>query len=168
MKIKIIITIILIILLILYVTFLYLFNKKINLLEQKIISNFEKRSNLIPILYKISQKYLENYDIIFKEILNLRKNEFDLYNEHFLVKIYNEKNIHSQLDFIFKLLNTVKNIENDSTFLLIRDLFLIESNNIWKKINLYKNILPKYNNLLRFKNFTIIWFMLDFEEKHTI
>lgn len=162
------IIIILSILIIIFNAFLVLFDKKLKILEKQIILLFEKRTNLVPSLYDITKQYLNKHDEVFLEILKLRKIEFNNYNEDFTTRINNETLIHHELNFIFKVSNKHVKIQKDEKFLLIRDLFLENSFEIWKKVELYKKIIKKLNNLLKIKNITIIWMFINIEKRNEI
>ncbi len=153
---------------ILFNLFLIFFDDKLKLLEKQIISLFEKRTNLIPSLYEISKKYLTKHDEVFSQVMKLRKAEFWNYDESFLFKINNEILIHHELNFIFKVINKHPKIQKDEKFLLIRDLFLEVSDEIWKKIDIYKKMMVKLNKLLRFKNLTIIWLFINIKKRTQI
>lgn len=157
-----------IIFIILFNVFLITFDKKLKILEKQIILLFEKRTNLVPSLFEITKNYLNKHDEVFKEIIKLRKIEFSNYNESFLEKIHNETLIHHELNFIFKVANKHQKIQKDEKFLLIRDLFLENSHNIWKKVELYKNIIKKLNKMLFLKNLTIIWLLIKIEKRKEI
>ncbi len=157
-----------IILIVIFNIFLILFDKKLKILEKQIILLFEKRTNLVPSLYEITKIYLNKHDEVFKEIIKLRKIEFNNYNETFIEKIHNETLIHHELNFIFKVANKHQKIQKDEKFLLIRDLFLENSFNIWKKVELYKNIIKKLNKMILLKNLTIIWLFINIEKRNQI
>lgn len=161
----IIIIIIISIIFISYNMFLLYFDKKVKKLESIIILLFEKRTNLVPSLYETTKKYLNKHDEVFEEILKLRKREFNNYNEDFLTKIQNETNIHHELNFIFKVSLKHPKIQKDERFLLIRDLFLDNSYEIWKKIKLYKKVISLLNKLLIFKNFTLVWIFVNIDSR---
>jgi hypothetical protein len=129
MKIIFILIILLILSFILFNIFIYIFNKKISKLEKSIIRLFNERNNLIPSLYEITKKYITKHDDVFFEILKLRKN--NLSNEEiFLKRINEEVVIHHEINFIFKVANKHPKIQKDHKFLLVRDLFLENSNKI--------------------------------------
>ncbi len=164
----IIILIIFIIIWISYNLFLYTYSKKLDLLEQIIIQRFEKRANLIPSLYQITKNYLNKHDLVFEEIMKLRKIQLNTFWEEFLLHLNNEVKIHSELNFIFKLSNDNQKLQKNYKFLLLKDLFLEQSLKIWEKVKLYRLIIKKFNKLLKYKKFTIIWFFFDIKEKHDI
>lgn len=153
------------VLIILYNIFLILLNQKIKLLEKQISNSFFIRTNLVPSLFDLSKKYINKHKEVFSEIIKLRKQEFFSYNNSFLEIIFLETAIHHELNFIFKVLNQNKKIQKDEKFLLIKDLFLQNSDEIWEKIQLYKSIIKKFNFLLFFKNLTILWFFINIKER---
>jgi len=163
-----IVIIILIIFLFCFFLFTYLLKNKIERLEKIIILELEKRTNLIPTLYEISKKYIQNYEEVFNEILILRKKEFNSYNEEFISKIFLETFIHKELNFIFKIILKNPKIEKNSVFLILRDLFTQNSYTIWKKVELYKKIIFIYNKNLKYKNYTLIWYFLNYKIKKWI
>ena len=93
---------------------------------------------------------------MFQEIIHLRKIEFSNYNDSFLQRVKNETLIHHELNFIFKVANQHPKIQKDEKFLLIRDLFLDNSYEIGKKVEMYKKVITLLNKLIIFKNFTVI------------
>lgn len=158
----------LIIILISYNIFLYLLNKKITKLEKIILKLFDDRKNLVPSLYEVTKKYLSKHDEVFSEILKLRKKSLTKDKETFQKQVNDEIYIHHELNFIFKVANKHQKIQKDSKFLLVRDLFLENSFDIWKKINLYKEIIKKFNKLVFLKNLTIIWLFLNISKKEEL
>lgn len=153
---------------ILFNIFLVLFDNKLKKLEKQIIFLFEKRTNLVPTLYEITKEYLTKHNEVFDGIINLRKIEFSNYEEWFIEKINNEIQIHHELNFIFKVINKNPKIQNNWKYLLIKDLFLENSSQIWKKIELYKNIIKKINFLIILKNWTIIWIFINIKKRTEI
>lgn len=152
---------------IVYLIFIYTFNKKLNKLRKNIINLLYKRTDLVPILYEITKTYIERHDEVFKEILKLRKNEFFIQDAEFFEIIHNELAIHHELNFIFKILWKNPKILKNYKFLYIRDLFLENSKEIWKYMELYKKMSKKYNKYLKYKNITIFWIFLNLRP-HTI
>ncbi|MDD5769837.1 MAG: LemA family protein [Candidatus Gracilibacteria bacterium] len=153
---------------ILFNIFLVLFDNKLKKLEKQIIFLFEKRTNLVPTLYEITKEYLTKHNEVFDGIINLRKIEFSNYEEGFIEKINNEIQIHHELNFIFKVINKNPKIQNNGKYLLIKDLFLENSSQIGKKIELYKNIIKKINFLIILKNWTIIGIFINIKKRTEI
>lgn len=154
--------------LVLFNIFLILFDKKLKKLENQIILLFERRTNLVPSLYEITKDYLSKHNEVFYQILNLRKIEFSNYEDSFIERINNEVQIHHELNFIFKVIAKHPKIQKEWKYLLIKDLFLENSLEIWNKVELYKNIIKKLNFLLNFKNITIIWIFLNIKKRNEI
>ena len=153
---------------ILFNYFLVVFDNKIKLLENQIILLFEKRTNLVPSLYEITKEFLSKHDEVFEQILNLRKVEFSNYEETFTQRIQNEIQIHHELNFIFKVINKHPKIQKEWKYLLIKDLFLENSSEIGKKVELYKMIIKKLNFYLHFKNFTPVWIFFNIKKRNEI
>ncbi len=159
------ITIVIIIIVFLY--FLYIFWKKLDTLEQSIIHSFQKRTHLIPSLYDISKDYIWKHTEVFDEILQLRKQEIYWEND-FIEEIVLQSKIHHELNFIFTVVNKHPQVQKNGKYLLLKDLFIENSAEIWEKMILYKKMVGKYNFFLRFKNITIIGIVLNFKRKKEI
>lgn len=153
-----------------FIAFLYMLENKINLLESKIRDLFKKRSNLAPALFEVSKHYIEKETEVFSEINYLRKIEFynSGNNSSFSEFLNNEKKIHYEIEFLFKVFDKKPKLQKDWKFLYLKDLVIESSSNIWKNIVLYKNIIEKYNFLVNFKNLTIIWLIFPIYKKTNI
>jgi len=151
-----------------YNIYIYVIDNKIKRFEKKILKLFYKRTNLVPILYEITKNHINKHNEVFSQILHLRKVEFFIYNDDFLSIINNEILIHHELNFIFKIANKHPKIYKDWNFLLVKDLFLENSSNIWNKVIIYKKVIEKFNFLVKFKNFTIVWLFIHIKEKEMI
>lgn len=162
------IVIIIFIIFIIFNLLLLSFDKKIQRLEKQIILLFEKRTHLVPSLYEVTKKYLNKHQEVFQEITYLRKIEFSNYNESFLQRIQTETLIHHELNFIFKVANQHPKIQKDEKFLLIRDLFLDNSYEIGKKIEVYKKVISLLNKWVQLKNFTLIGMFISIEKRMEI
>lgn len=141
------------------------FDKKIFILKNQIILNFEKRTNLIPSLFEITKDYINMHDDVFKNVLKIRKNTIFLNNNLFIEKVHYEILIHSELNFIFKILTHHPKIQKNEKFLMIKDLFIENSQKIWDKVVIYKKVIKTFNFLLNFSAFTISWLFFDLEKK---
>lgn len=153
---------------VLFNIFLIIFDKKIKILEEQIILLFEKRTNLVPSLYELTKNLITKHTEVFGEILHLRKIEFSNYEEKFIERVKNEIKIHHELNFIFKVINQHPKTWKEWKYLLIKDLFLENSSEIWKKVELYKSIIQKLNFLLNFKNFTILGIFINIKKRNEI
>ncbi len=153
-----------------FISFLYMLENKINLLESKIRDLFKKRSNLTPALFEISKHYIEKETEVFAEINYLRKIEFynSGNNSSFSEFLNNEKKIHYEIEFLFKVFDKKPKLQKDWKFLYLKDLVIEQSAKVWKNIALYKNIIEKYNFLVNFKNLTIIWLIFPISKKTNI
>jgi len=149
-------------------SFLFYFKQKLDRLERLIVHLFYHRTNLVPALFEETLPYISKHEEVFDEIIRLRKHEFSLINSSFVEIIENEKLIHHELNFIFKIANKHPKLEKNGKFLLIRDLFLENSELLGSKVLLYKHMLPRYHWYLRLKNATLIGFFLSFQEKKEI
>lgn len=150
--------------------FLKLLEVKIWFLEKKIINTFKKRTNLIPSFYEISKKYIEKENEVFEEIIYLRKIEFyNVVNKiNFKEFIENEKKIHYEIEFLFKVFDKKPKLQKEAKFLYLKDLLLDKTDEIWNFISLYKKIVYKYNKLLALKNLSIFWLLFIFDKKPQI
>lgn len=157
-------------LLLVFNIFLFLLGKKIERLEKKIRLSFSERTNLLPAIYEVSEKYLIKHEEIFKEILQLRKNEFFLNqnNENFETVIENESRIHHELNFIFNVCNKHMKLLRVGKFIYLRGIIIEKSNKIGLLISFYKEIVKKYNFFLQLNNFFIIGLFIQKEKKGEI
>lgn len=153
-----------------FIAFLLMLEKKIEKLENKIKLLFKKRSNLIPALFELSKIYIERETEVFSEISYLRKIEFYNIqnNSSFTEFMNNEKKIHYEIEFLFKVFDKKQKIQKDWKFLYVKDLIIEYSSDIWKHISLYKKIITSYNFLLNFKNITIIGLIFPITKKANI
>ncbi len=151
----------------LFIIFLYLLEKKITKLEKKIINLFSNRSDTIPALYETTNNYLIKHNEIFKNILNLRNKEFTLIdnNSDYFDVLNTETLIHKEFNFILKISKENHNLLKNNKFLYIRDIIIEKSLNIWNNIEIYKNIIKKYNKFITIKNLSIIWLIIPIYKK---
>ncbi len=147
--------------------FIIILKNKIDSLESYIKNLFNIRTNIIPSLFEVSRSSLIRHEEIFREIIKLRKISF---SERSLWRslsemIWTEQLIHNELNFIFKVCNRHKKLLINWKFIYLRDLVISSSSNIWDYLKLYKNIVKKYNLLIRIKNYSIIWLLIPIETK---
>jgi hypothetical protein len=159
-----------IILLIIFSIFLIILNNKINKFEQKIISLFFSRSNNIPALYEVTKNYIVKHDQVFKNSINLRKQELSQIDNKsdFLTILQTETLIHKELNFILKLAKKHNDILKDNKFLYIKEIIINKSYDISENVDTYKKIIKKYNKLINIKNLTILWFLIPLYKKQSI
>lgn len=155
---------------ILFILFILLLKNKINKFEKKIIYMFEIKNNQIPSIYEISKKYLNRHEDIFKDIIYLKKINFseNSFCRTLLERTYNYKRIHNEMNFIFKVCNKNWKINKDFKYLYEKEKIINISHNIWKNIEIYKNIIKKYNKYITIKNITVIWLLIPIYKKESI
>ncbi|PID87664.1 hypothetical protein CSB07_00230 [Candidatus Gracilibacteria bacterium] len=147
--------------------FIIILKNKIDSLESYIKNLFNIRTNIIPSLFEVSRSSLIRHEEIFREIIKLRKISF---SERSLGRslsemIGTEQLIHNELNFIFKVCNRHKKLLINGKFIYLRDLVISSSSNIGDYLKLYKNIVKKYNLLIRIKNYSIIGLLIPIETK---
>lgn len=149
-----------------YTLFVFALFYKIQKLERKIEDSFLARTNLIPGIFEVSKEYLVKHEEIFKEIVLLRKQEFNAKNNSvgFPWFIQAETHLHHELNFVFKVCNQHQKLLKNGRFLYIRDLLIERSMTISEKMIVYKNIVKKYNWYRKLHKFFIIWIFLSPKE----
>jgi len=152
----------LLILFIFFILYIFILMKKINKLEKIILIKFKEKNNQITSLYECTKPYLNKHNEIFKEALILKQKDFseNLFFNNLLEKSKTYKLIHNEFNFIFRVCNKHPKINKDSKFLLIKDTVIDKSNELWKKLILYKQITDTYNKYITIKNITIIWIFI--------
>ncbi len=155
---------------ILFLIFMYLLKIKIETLELKILKQFKEKNNQIPSIYEVTKKYLNKHDEIFKESIRLKKQDFsenNFYNT-LIRKIHTNKLIHNELNFIFRICNKSNKLSKNWKFLYIRDVIINSGSEISENIKTYRNIINKYNKIIKFKKLTIIWLFFPIKYKINI
>ncbi len=147
--------------------FILNFEKKIKKLEYKIKLHFLERSWLIPSIFEVSKDFITKHDEVFKEILKLRKIEFseEINEVEFFRLLETKKQIHHELNFIFKICNKHPKLIKEGKFIYLRELIINKSSEIWNSLDSYKLELKKFNKFIDMKNMTIIWFLLPIEKR---
>ena len=152
-----------------YLFLIILYNSKLKLLEDRIKKLFEQRTDLIPSLFEVTRSYIDKHDMVFGDIVYLKKIEMFNASSYDLPEFLAlEAKIHHELNFIFKVLKPIKKIEKDWKFLYIRDLIDNVSSDIWTQIRIYKIVSNRYNTMRKYKNFTIIWMFIPLPERKEI
>jgi hypothetical protein len=146
---------------------LHIISTKIENFERGLISDFQKRTDMIPWLSEISKKYIMRHKEIFSEVLELRKNEFSLIwiTQNLQNFIQLQEKIHHEINFIFQVCNKHPKINRDAHFLYMRDCIIQQSTVIEKEFKKYKKIIEIYNSLIRYKNLSIIWLIIPYQKK---
>lgn len=150
--------------------FLYILNFRIEKKEKKLIWLFVSRTNLIPAIYEVASEHIMKHKDIFKEILSLRKKEFSLQGisndiESFIEV---EQYIHHEINFIFQVCNKTPALLKEKHFLYMRDIMMKQSASIGKEIRTYNKIIEIYNNIIKYKNYSLVGFFLPFNKKATL
>ena len=163
-------TIILIWFLIIFYILIFLLKIKIEKLEKKIINLFNEKNSFIPSIYEISKWVFMKHEEIFIEILKLKKINFlENNNNNKLFEIIKTQIlIHNELNFIFKIFNKYPKLNKNEKFLYINDLIIENNLTLSNRLNIYKKIVKKYNNLINIKNITIIWLLIPLNKKINI
>ena len=155
---------------ILFITFIFIIKYKIEKLEIKINNLFKERNNLIPATFEISKKYLVKHKSIFNEAIKLRKIIFweNNYGWTFTKTIKTQELLHKEINFIFKVCNKHPKLLSEWNFIYLRELILYKSFYLWKKIQLYKQVIDKFNFIIKIKNLKIILLLISINYKDSI
>lgn len=153
-----------------FILFIYLLKNKIEVLEKEIIQLFKEKNNQIPSIFEITKGNVNKHKEIFNEILSLKKKDFlenSIYSK-ISEKSNTYKKIHNEFNFIFRICNKNPKLNKIWNFLLLKDIIILKSYNIWQKIELYKKIIIKFNRLILIKNISIIWLIIPISKKINI
>jgi hypothetical protein len=150
--------------------FIYLLKIKIEKFEGKIIKQFKEKTNQIPSIYEVTNKYLNKHDEIFKEAIRLKKKDFSENNFYcsLIEKLNTNELIHNELNFIFRVCNKNPKLNKDWKFLYIKDNIINISYEIGNNVRLYKKIVKQFNTIIIFKNLTIIWLLFPIKYRKNI
>ncbi len=153
-----------------YNIFLYLFRSKINNLERNINNLFQKRISLLPCLHEVSKDYVVRHSDVFSSTLEtIRENSISSdYDKNFDENIHKQSIIHNNIDFLFRIFNKHYKLINNYKFIYVKDQIINSSFEIWERIKLYKNIIKKYNKLLRINHFLLVWYLIPYDYKREI
>ncbi len=144
-----------IILLIIFIYFIRinLIKKSLKKQELIIIEYFFLRTNLIPPIFEVTKNTFSKHDEIFSEIIKLRKMELykkndDNFENNFIKLIHNQKLIHNELNFIFRVANKHPKLTKKWNFIYIRNLLIDKSYILSKLLEDYKSKVLLYNKLI--------------------
>ncbi len=153
-----------------FIVFIYLLSTKIDKLEQNILAIFNRKNNQIPSIYEVTKDYLMKHNDIFHELIILKKQDFAENNFYSKLaeKTNTYKRIHNELNFVFKVCNKHQKINKNHKYLYIRETIIEISAELWNKLELYKVITKKFNNLILLKNITIIWLLFPVDKKNSL
>lgn len=147
--------------------FLYFLNYKIQKFEKKLINTFMSRTDLFPGLYEITKDTVVRHEEIFTQALNLRKREFSIAWTSTNIQSFLdlESHIHHEINFIFQVCNKNPKLLKSKKFLYIRDVMIESSLVISEEMKKYKKITQIYNEIIRYKNYTLVWYLIPFTKK---
>lgn len=147
--------------------FIYLLWEKLGRLEIRIKRKFISRTNLVPSIFEVSKNHITKHGDIFREILRLRKQEFNESENSTQIAemIQTEWLIHHELNFIFRVCNTNPKLVREGKFIYLREVIVDMSIKLWKDIDLYRKITQTYNSLVRTNKFLIIWLFVPMRPK---
>lgn len=147
--------------------FLYYMKYKISLLEEKTLSSFKIKNNLMPGIYELSKNHIQKHDAVFSNIMKMRKIDFssNLYTDDFYKIIYQQQVIHKEINFIFMLCTKHRKLIQNEKFLYIREQIVNKSYEIWNYIEVYRRLCKIFNKLLHIKNFTLIGIFIPLKYK---
>lgn len=149
---------------------IYFLHKKIGSFEHNLMLLFSKRSDIFPWLYEISSEKLSRHKEIFAEVLSLRKQDFSLMINSRDIQWYIQlqSHIHHEINFIFQICNKNQALLKDKNFLYLRDVIMLASSNIGEEMTKYRRIIEIYNQIIFYKNCSIIWLLIPFNKKPVV
>lgn len=105
------------------------FRYKLNKLGEKTINLFSKRNNKIISIYNISEKYLTKHKEVFEEFFKLKRKDFseNLYDLNLDEKIITYRNIHNEINFIFKVCEKHNKINKNAIYNYTKEQILDKS-----------------------------------------
>jgi hypothetical protein len=73
--------------------------------------------------------------------------------------------INHEIRFIYWICAKNKELNSIWKFMYIKNLIIARNKSIWTKIDTYKKSINLLNNLIRYKNYTILWLILPVHKK---
>lgn len=145
-----------------YNIFMIFFRYKLNKLGEKTINLFSKRNNKIISIYNISEKYLTKHKEVFEEFFKLKRKDFseNLYDLNLDEKIITYRNIHNEINFIFKVCEKHNKINKNAIYNYTKEQILDKSLELWKQYKFYKYAKDKFDKMLIISKITLIWFFI--------
>ena len=146
---------------------IYFLYKRIDNFEHRLMLLFSKRSDIFPWIYEVSSDKLSRHKEIFAEALSLRKQEFSLMSTNRDIDGYIELqwNIHHEINFIFQVCNKNQHLLKDKNFLYLRDIMIATSSEISIEMKKYRRIIKIYNQIIFYKNCSVVWLLIPFSKK---
>lgn len=151
----------LIVLILWFNLFVYLLDKKIAILERKIVKLFQRRTSEMVGIYQTTKKDLVRASDIFSEFFDLKRREFaeDSFNVPLENKIITYKRVHNEINFIFKTCEKHRKIQLNPIYIYLRDWIIDKSQEIWKNMRNYEAIKEKYDQYKSIARLTLIWYL---------
>lgn len=142
---------------------------RIRKFEQKLIGIFMTRTDIFPAIHEISRDTITRHEEIFQQVLSLRKKEFTNMGRRVNIEAFLDlqSHIHHEINFIFQICNKNPKLLKDKKFLYIRDVIIERSSHISAEMKKYKKIIQIYNQIILWKNYTLIWYLIPFTKKPT-
>jgi len=140
---------------------LYKCNLFIKNIEKEALLLFNNKFLMIPGFFEISKKYISKHTDVFLETLKV----FKLYSISYNDKIFfNRYYITTLLDwnfnFLFKIFNKKSKFINSNKFLYLKDIYINNNIDIWKKMIDYEKYIKKYNILVVMNNILLIGYLI--------
>ncbi len=138
--------------------------------EKHILSLFRTQSNIIPSLYELSKWTLNKHQEIFESLIALRKQEFHMQSlSHDLRYLGSlEKKISHEIQFVFTACDNHPQLIKKKQFLYMRDIMIQQPLAIRKALKKRNVLIEHFNNYIRYKNLSLIWYILPFQKKEII
>lgn len=138
--------------------------RKIKIKDREIIELFISKINKIPALVEIMKKYTNHPDI-FEDTIYIHK-QWIIRNIK-SVEDLRELNfrLHREFQFLMNLSAKIRELHRDGNFLYIRNYIIFYENNINKLLKEGNVHLDKYNQLVKYKNISILWLIIPYREK---
>lgn len=116
------------------------------------------RTDIFPAIHEISRDTITRHEEIFQQILSLRKKEFTNMGRRVNIEAFLDlqSHIHHEINFIFQICNKNPKLLKDKKFLYIRDVIIERSSHISSEMKKYKKIIQIYNQIILWKNYTLI------------
>ncbi len=148
----------------------FLFNKKLNHLEFKILNAFSRRTNILPGLFEITREVIVKHDQVFAHSLTLRKEEFARMSiSDPLFKFMDlEVDLHKEITFIHKVCMKHPKMIKNVKFIYLRGLLMDRSNEIGTQLERYKKFVKTFNKLVMLKNITVLGLLIPISKKQEL
>ena len=149
-------------LIIVYSIFVINYRLRLNNTEDILKNNFKKRNYKMVSLFYASKNFLNKHNEVFEEYINLTQKDFSETSLNFVFenKLDTYKKIHYEINFIFKICEANAKLKDTWKYNYIKEEILKESAVIWKKYEIYKKSLAKYEFHHKISKFFLVWLFL--------